>query len=224
MRFEAYERSEPLKYIGDRLGLERVGDEEQGDDKRKETKVGSRQQGVRRRPPTFSLRTALFLSRSLRLAPYTAVVAHRLLPYALCALPFAICREIRCPERQKDEEVDQHRIDEMDREIDHVIAEDIEPVELIVQRKGQVAYIAVAKRQTFVPLGERGFYEIGQVFYEWSVGDIYRLVPLEGAVEGVGIDEKAEDDDYEEMGKTALEKKGLPACFPAPYVVRSSVP
>jgi len=76
---------------------------------------------------------------------------------------------------------------------------------------------------TLVPLSERGFYEIGQVLHIRSVGDIYRLIPLKGAVEGVGIDEKAKNDDYEERNKGTVEKKGFPACLPAPSVLRPSV-
>ncbi len=88
----------------------------------------------------------------------------------------------------------------MNGKIDEVIAEDLDPVELIVQGKCEIAYIpgfqTVINRKS---LRQRRFLEVGEVFDDRVLYNEIGLVPLKRALKGVGIGEEADDGDDQEM-------------------------
>jgi len=94
-----------------------------------------------------------------------------------------------------------------------MISEHVEPVDFIIQGKGEIPDIprlqAVVDRETLCPRDVR---KITQVFDNRVPNNEIRLVPLKRVLKGVRICQKTDNGDDENMGLSACQLSSFPAC------------
>jgi hypothetical protein len=103
--------------------------------------------------------------------------------------------QARGPEEQKDESINEERVDEVNGQVDDMVADDVGPVEPIVEGEAE---------ETHGPLEGEDIREQAQVPDKGHFADASWIIELERHMKGVGIGNEADEKDQSGMDQGAV--------------------
>ena len=98
-------------------------------------------------------------------------------------MPIARLYEIRRPEGENDQEIDQQCVGDMDGEIDHVVPRHVEAAKMIIQGKGEIS----DKSARVIQVTLRARNEVVDVMNDRIFAYVADIVELEGDAERIEI-------------------------------------